>query len=140
MSKNRFVVEINSIPSFSATKVEGLEAIKHTPSKLMQGNRPNAQFDRGTYEVGAVTVTHALADLPTRLAVFNWHRSYVKGEDTSKRGARVMFMDSAGQTPLTTYELRNCVPTDFKSDGFDAASNDPAFFSFAFQPEDTDVF
>jgi phage tail-like protein len=105
----------------------------------MQGNKPNAQYDRGNYEVGAVTVTHAEADVQTGIEVYNWHRSYVKGEDVTKRGARVIQMDAAGTTPIKTYELQNCVPTDFKSDGFDANSTDPAFFNFGFQPEDVEV-
>jgi phage tail-like protein len=138
-NKNQFVVEIDGIPSFGATKVDGLEAIKHSPSKLMRGNQPNAEYDRGNYEVGVVTVSNAEADVEVRRAVFEWHRNYVKGLDVAKRGARVMAMDAAGSTPITTYELHNCVPTDFKSQGFDATSNDPAFFDFAFQPEDSDI-
>lgn len=139
-TKNRFVVEIDGIPSFGATKVDGLESIKHQPAKLMRGTAPNPSHERGSYEVGAVTVSNAEADTEIRRAVFEWFRSFVKGVDTTKRGARVMAMDDSGTTPLSTYEFQNCTPTDFKSQGFDANSNDPAFFDFAFQPEDSDVF
>src|SRR5260370_1024761 len=137
-AKNMFLVEIDGIAQISATKVDGLDAIKHTPSKLDTGNRLNPQYDLGKYEIGIVTVMHAEANGVTAAEVHDWHRSYVKRENLTKRGARVIVLDPDGVTPVTTYEFQNCVPTDFKSDGLDAGSSEPAFFSFAFQPEDSD--
>jgi phage tail-like protein len=135
-SKNRFLVEIDGIAQISATKVDGLEAIKHTPSKLMVGNRGNAILGRGNHEFGEVTVNVAEAYQQTALEVFEWHRSYAKGENVEPRGARVIQMDDDGSTPIATYELQGCVPTSFKNDGLDAGSNDNSMFTFAFQPED----
>jgi phage tail-like protein len=137
-TKNQFVIEIDGISQLTATKVDGLDSIKHTPSKLMVGNRPNPSHERGNYEVGVINVTHAEGNGVAAGEVHDWFRSFVKGEDTTKRGARVIVMDQDGVTPVSTYEFQNCVPTDFKSDGFDAGSSDPAFFNFAFQPEDSD--
>lgn len=136
-TKNRFIVEIDGIAQISATKVDGLEFLKHTPSKLNVGNRANPIHGRGNYEVGEVTVTVAEEFQQTALEVREWHRSYVKGENVAKRGARVIQMSEDGSTPIATDELQNCVPTSFKGDGLDASSSDPAMFTFGFQPEDT---
>ncbi len=136
-TKNQFVIEIDGISQLTATKVDGMDSIKHTPSKLPLGNRPNPTYGRGNYEVGVINVTHAVGSGIAAGEVHEWFRSYVKGEDVTKRGARVIVMDETGVTPVETHEFQNCVPTDFKSEGFDAGSSDPAFFNFAFQPEDS---
>ena len=135
-SKNRFLVEIDGIAQISATKVDGLEMIKHTPSKLNVGNRPHAMHFRGNYEVGEVTVNVAEAFPETSAEVFEWQRSFVKGEDVTRRGARVIQMSEDGATPIATYELQECIPTSFKNDGFDAGSSDPSMLTFGLQPED----
>ena len=139
-TKNQFVVEIEGIPSFRATKVDGLDVLDHTPSELPRGNQPNDELGPGKYKVGEVKVTVAEADVEIKLAVSAWHRNYVKRTDVTKRGARVIVMDDAGVTPLTTYELHRNTPTKFAGDGLDAGSSEPAYFSFAFRPEDYDVF
>ena len=139
-TKNQFIVEIDGIPSFSAMKVDGLDVLDHTASELPRGNQPNPELGPGNYKVGEVTVTNPEADVEIGLAVSLWHRNFAKRIDTTKRGARVMVMDDSGSSPIRTYDLHNCVPTKFKGDGMDAASSDPASFSFSFRPEDYDVF
>ena len=138
-AKYQFLVEVDGIPQMGASKVDGLDTIKHTPSKLDQGNKPNTEHDRGKYEVGEVTVTHAAGKNEIEKAVHQWVHDYVKGVDVSKRGARVIQMSNDGATPVSTYELLNCVPTSFAHEGFDASSSDTSFFTFKFQPEDSDL-
>lgn len=138
-TKNRFVVEILGVAKCLATKVDGLESIKHTVAKLKVGNRPNDILARGTYEVGEVTVNHAEAignDIGAGAELFEMLRSYAKGERVEPFDARVMVMSEDGATPVKSYEFFGCVPTSFKNDGMDAGSNDHAMFTFAFQPED----
>jgi len=139
-TKNRFVVEIEGIDQIRATKVDGLDVIKHTPAKLMIGNRPNPIHGRGNYEVGEVTVSHAEDLGQTAEQVFLWHQNYIKGFDLAKRNARVVEMGEDGVSVVAEYELQNCVPTSFKNDGMDATSSDHAFFTFGFQPEDSSRF
>ncbi|HEY6232804.1 MAG TPA: phage tail protein [Pyrinomonadaceae bacterium] len=139
-TKNRFVVEIDGISKIEATKVDGLDIIKHTPSKLMVGNRPNAILGRGNYEVGEVTVNHAEALGQTSREVWRWYQDYVKGVDVGKRNVRVVHLDEDGVTLLAEYLLTGCVPTSFKNDGMDAGSSDPSFFTFGIQPEDSQRF
>jgi phage tail-like protein len=139
-TKNRFVVEILGVAKCLATKVDGLESIKHTPAKLMVGNRPNAIVKRGNYEVGEVTVSHAEViegDAGAGAELFEKTRAYVKGEDVEPFDARVLLMSEDGATPVKSYELFGCVPTSFQNEGLDAGSNDFAMFSFKFQPEDS---
>src|ERR1041385_1448179 len=124
-NKNSFLVEIDGVTQISASKVDGLEAIKHAPSKLMRGNIPNAEHNRGTYEVGEITVTQAIDDGAVAAEIFEWLRSYVKGEDVTKRGARVIQLDETGATPVKSYECLKCVPTSYAHENFDASSNDP---------------
>jgi phage tail-like protein len=138
-TKNRFVVEILGVAKCQATKVDGLESIKHTPAKLPVGNRPNVILGRGNYEVGEVTVNHAEiigGDSSTGSQLFELLRAYVKGENVQPFDARVMLMSQDGATPVKSYEFFGCVPTSFKGDGMDAGSNDFAMFTFGFQPED----
>ena len=135
-NKNSFLVEIDGITQLTASKVDGLEVIKHTPSKLPRGNRPNVEHSRGTYEVGEVTVTQAIDDGVVAAEVYEWLRSFVQGEDVAKRGARVIQLDESGASPVKSYECLNCVPTSYAHDNLDAGSNDPSYFMFKFQPED----
>lgn len=138
-SKNSFIVEILGITKCQASKVDGLESIKHTPSKLMIGTRRNPILGPGNYEVGEVSVSHAEivgVDGSAGAELFELLRAYAKGENVQPFDARVMVMSDDGATPLKSYEFFGCVPTSFQGDGMDASSNDPAMFSFKFQPED----
>jgi phage tail-like protein len=137
-NKNQFLVEIDGVASVNATKVDGLDVIKHTPSKLMIGNRGNPIHGLGNHEVGEVTVTHAEVMGQTGREVWRWHRDYIKRVDLVKRNVRVVQFEEDGATVAQEYELRGCVPTSFKSDGTDANSGDPQFFTFGFQPEDSE--
>jgi len=139
-NKNQFIVEIDGITRIEATKVDGLEAFKHTPSKLNTGNRNRAIYGPGNYEVGVVTVNHAEAFGQTAREVFEWHRNYHKRIDLGKRNARVIQLDDDGATPAAEYLLTECVPVDYKHDGLDATSSDPGFITFSFQPDDSQRF
>jgi phage tail-like protein len=139
-TKNRFLVEIDSIDQIRATKVDGLDFSKHTPSKLMVGNRPNPIHGRGNFEVGEVTVNHAEALGQTARQVFQWHKDYRNGVDLIKRNVRVIQLDDDGQSIIAEYQLTDCVPTSYKHDGMDAGSSDPGFITFGFQPDDSDRF
>jgi phage tail-like protein len=138
-TKNRFVVEILGVAKCLATKVDGLESIKHAPAKLKVGNRPNDILSRGTYEVGEVSVNHAeviQGDSGAGAQLFELLRSYAKGENVQTFDARVLLMSEDGATPVKSYEFFSCVPTSYQNDGMDAGSNDHAMFTFKFQPED----
>jgi len=139
-TKNRFIVEIDGITQMRATKVDGLDLIKHTPSKLMVGNRSRPIHGRGNDEVGEVTVNHAEALGQTANEVFQWHRNYTRGIDLTKRNARVIQLDDDEVTQLAEYQLTECVPTSYKHDGMDANSSDPGFITFGFQPDDVERF
>jgi hypothetical protein len=138
-TKNRFLVEIMGVTACQATKVDGLEAMKHTPAKLMVGNRPNPILARGNYEVGEVTVNHAESLGLAGAELYEKLRAYAKGEAVQPFDARVMLMSEDGATPIKSYECLGCVPTSFKNDGMDAGSNDHAMFTFAFLPDDVIV-
>jgi len=135
-TKNRFVVEIDGVAACQATKVDGLDMLKHTPSKLMVGNRPNPIHNRGNYEVGEVTINHAESLGQTGAELYEWLLQFSKGESVERRNVRVMQMSEDGSTPIASYELVECVPTSFKNDGLDAASTDHGMFTFAVQPDD----
>ena len=136
-TKSRFVVEIDGVSSIRASKVAGLEAIKHTPGKLNLGNEPNARLMRGNYEVGEVTVTHASSLNGSGDEFFQWIRNFVRGTAVERRGARVIQFDEDGTTIVDIWELRRCVPTSIKSEDKEAGSNDPDYFTFGLQPEDS---
>ena len=139
-NKNQFVIEVDGIGQLIATKVDGLDVIKHTPSKLMVGNQPNPIHSRGNYEVGEITVQHAEHLGQAAREVYRWHSDYVNGRDVTRRNARVVQMGEDGASVVAEYVFRNCVPTSFKNDGKDAGSSDPDFFTFGFQPESSQRF
>lgn len=136
-TKNRFAVEIDGLASVRASKVSGLDLVKHTPSKTDVGNEPMTILGRGRSEVGEVTVSHAEGLNNTGLEVSQWLNDYRRGVNTQKRGARVLEFDEDGTSILAEYELQRCVPTGYKVDDKDASSSDTSYFSFTFMPEDT---
>lgn len=136
-TKNRFVVEIDGISSVRASKVSGLDLLKHTPNKTDVGNEPNSILGRGRYEVGEVTVSHAEGLNTAGREVYQWISDYVRGSNTQKRGGRVLEFDEDGTSILAEYELRRCVPGSYKADDKDASSGDASYFSFSFTPEDS---
>jgi|SRR6185503_9822347 len=138
-TKNRFIMEIMSVAACQATKVDGLDTFDHTVAELMVGNRPNPILARGNYKTGEVTVTHAESLGQAGAELYEVLRSYAKGEKVQPFDARVMLMSEDGATPIKSYECLGCVPTKFKSEGFDAGSNDFAMFSFSFRPDDVIV-
>src|SRR5262245_56400542 len=132
MSKNRFVIEVQGVTACTASKVSGLDAVEHTPSELMVGNRGNPILGPGNQKHGEVTVTHAEGLGQAGAELFELIRAYVKREKVEPFDARVMLMSQDGATPIKSYECLGCVPTKFKGDDLDATSSDEAMFSFSF--------
>lgn len=135
-SKGRYLFEMDGITSIRASRVQGLDVIKHTPVKFYEGNKPNANLVRGNYEVGEITVQQAEALNQTGSEFFRWIQDFVRGVNTERRGARLVVLDEDGVTPVAEYELIDCVPTSLKVEDQEAGSNDANMFTFGLQPED----
>lgn len=137
-SSNRYRVEIDGFPVIYATNADIPEkrANLHTHQA---GNQRNPEYGPSTYTVGEFTFRHATAKGNIDVLLDDWfNRVHRLGID-DKRNARVVIYDHSGRTPLRTWALRNCCPSNIKAGDHAGDSNDTSDFSFSLQPEDADL-
>lgn len=135
ISENRFSVEIDGIPAFKATKVNG-GGEKHNAVKVQVGNDPYAKLGRGSVEPEEVTITipSGLYDNAIR-ALQSWCDLYYDGQNTAPKNGRWITYDDTGRTPVETWEFRDCVPVSLKPDDKSADGSNSATVTLTVQPE-----
>lgn len=134
-SEGRFLFELDGVNSIRASEVSGIE-LKHTPFKFNEGGRPNANVGRGNFECGEITVKQAQALNEAGSEFMRWMQDFIRGNDLTRRTARLCILDEDGVATVKEYELVNCVPTSFKVETQTAGGTNANFFSFMLQPED----
>jgi phage tail-like protein len=137
-SANRYRVEIDGIGTISATQADVPE-LKANLHQHQAGNQRAPEHNPSTYEVGEFSFQHATAKGNVDVQLVEWFRLvHVEGV-VIKRNVRVVVFDHTGRLALRTYELRDCLPTQFKPQQHAGKSTDTAEFSFSLQPEDFDI-
>jgi phage tail-like protein len=134
-AEGRFLIEIDGITAIRASEFSGL-GFKHTPVKIHEGNRPNPNIVRGNYEVNEASFKHASAVNQTGREYLDWMEGFARGQNTERRGCRVIVLDEAGQSPVDIYDLQDCAPTEFMVESHSASGTNGSFFTFKLMPED----
>lgn len=134
-SEGRYLVEIDGVTAVRATEVSGLK-LQHDAFELHEGNKPNPSVGRGNFKVPEITVKHAHALNETGTEVMQWLQDFIRGVDLTRRGMRMIVLDEDGISPVSTYELQDCVPCDYTVETHSGGGNNPSFFSFMIRPED----
>jgi hypothetical protein len=134
-TEGNYLIEIDGITAVRAMNVSG-GGLNQTPTLVPEGNKPNPNVVRGTYEIAEVTVKQATALNDTGREFFAWLFDFCKGFTTERRGARLIELDEDGLTPVHIIDWIDCVPTSFDPDDRAARGNNQASFSFKFKPED----
>lgn len=128
-------IEIDGFQAVRAMKVSG-GRLKHDPTLVSEGNRPNPHIKRGNYEIEEITVQQASALNETGREYFAWLFAFVKGLDTTPRGMRLVQFDEDGLTPVEVWDYTDCVPTGITPDDRTARGQNAASFTFTIKPTD----
>lgn len=138
-SAGHYLLEMDGVTVCRASEVTGL-GVKHTPYKIAVGDRANPYLGRSNYEVNEITVKHASAFHNTRRETFQYFKNFLKGNDVGKRNFRVVQLAEDGRGVVDTWELIDCVPTEYTKGDNKGDSNDADTFSFKLLPTDIDVY
>jgi phage tail-like protein len=136
--EGNYLVEIDGIPEFRATKITG-GGEKHTPATLKVGNDVYQQNLRGNVEPDdmAITIPSGVYDSALR-AIGKWAGNYFDGvAGAEPKNVRYIIYDESGRTPLETWEARNCVPIGYSPDDRSAEGTGAATATLTLKPEKT---
>ena len=137
-SEGRYLFEFDGVSAVRSSEVSGVSK-EHSPFELAESNRPNPHLGRGNYKCSEITVRHAHALNETGFEVFQWMQDFITGANVERRSGRLIVLDEDGQTPVQTYELRECVPTKFEADTHTAGGSNPSYFRFSLRPTDFEL-
>jgi phage tail-like protein len=134
-AEGRFIVEINGIRAIVATEATP-PGFKHTPVKYQPGNQHMPTYVRGNSEIEEFTFKHARAVGQVGQQLVGWLRAWASGTAVERLTARFITMDETGRTPVETWELVDCLPTQYKPETSSGTGTNVAAFTFGLQPSD----
>jgi len=133
--EGRYLLELDGVAAVSASEVT-MPGKEHSPVEIYVGNQRNPILVGGNFKISDLTFKHASALNEAGRELFAWLNDFLSGIDMSRRGARFIVMDEAGETPLDEYDLIECVPVSFKPETHSAAGTGASMFTFALRPTD----
>ncbi len=134
-STAHFLVEFDGVSICEASEVSGVNK-KHEPVKIFTGNRRSPFYAAGKFELDVVMIKHAIGINGAGRELSGYYEDFTSGLITERRNFRIVQLDEDGISPVATFDLIRCVPTEFSLDGNKADGKDAAYFTIKLQPED----
>ena len=137
-SEGRYLFEFDGITAIRSTEVNGLKKT-HEEFELPESNKGNPHLGRGHFKCEPIKVKHGHALNSTGEEFFQWMELFIKGDSVERRGGRLVVLDEDGISPVSIYELFDCVPISFEAETHTAGGKNASYFSFTIRPEDWEL-
>ena len=132
-SSGFYMFEMDGVAAAEASEVSGI-GLKHEVFKIGVGNQAYPYLGRSKYECNEVTVKHAHALNNAGKQMFQYFDDYINGVRTDKINIRLIQLGEDGFKTEATWQMEECVPTEFMQETNKGDSNDAAYVTFKFKP------